>query len=108
MRFSPNFCCGSQILLFHMCFGIRILSPFHLATQIIYIQNLNCSKMQKTHVQTRFLNCPPADHPAFKLPVHVAHVGVGHMPGGVILLPPKPVEVATVLNMQTRQHMVLK
>ena len=64
--------------------------------------------MQKTHVRTRFLNCPPADHPAFKLPVHVAHVGVGHMAGGVILLPPKPVEVATFPDTQSRQHMVLK
>ena len=36
-RFSPNFCCGSQILLFHMCFGIRILSTFYLATQIVSI-----------------------------------------------------------------------
>ena len=63
---------------------------------------------KKTHVRTRFLNCPPADHPAFKLPVHVAHVGVGHMPGGVILLPPKPVEVATFPDTQSRQHMVLK
>ena len=54
------------------------------------------------------MNCPPADHPAFKLPVHVAHVGVGHMPGGVILLPPKPVEVATFSDTQSRQHMVLK
>ena len=49
-------------------------------------------------------NCPPADLSAFKLPVHVAHVGVGHMHGGAILLPPKPVEVSTVPDM----HMVLE
>ena len=53
------------------------------------------------------MNWLPAVHPAFKLHVHVAHVGVGHMHGGTILLPPKPVEVATVPDMQTRQHMVL-
>ena len=34
--------CRSRILLFHMCFGIRISSLFHLATQIAPIQNLNC------------------------------------------------------------------
>ena len=33
-----------QILLFHMCFGIRISSPFHLAIQRVSIQNLNCPK----------------------------------------------------------------
>ena len=27
-----------------MCYGIRISSPFHLATQIVSIQNLNCPK----------------------------------------------------------------
>ena len=30
-----------------MCFGIRILSQFHLATPIVYIQNLNCPKNAK-------------------------------------------------------------
>ena len=30
-----------------MCFGIRIWSPFHLATQIISIHNLNCPKNTK-------------------------------------------------------------
>jgi len=30
-----------------MCLGIRILSPFHLATQILPIQNLNCPKNAK-------------------------------------------------------------
>ena len=30
-----------------MCFGIRILSPFHLANQIISIQNPNCPKNAK-------------------------------------------------------------
>ena len=54
------------------------------------------------------MNCPPADHSAFKLSVHVVDVGVGHMHGGVILLPPKHVEVATVPDTQSRQHMVLK
>ena len=64
--------------------------------------------MQKTHVRTRFLNCPPADHSAFKLSVHVVDVGVCHMHIGVILLPPKQVEVATVSDSQSRQHMVLE
>ena len=54
------------------------------------------------------MNCPPADHPAFKLHVHVAHVRVGHMHSGAILSPPKPVEVATVPDTQSRQHMVLE
>ena len=54
------------------------------------------------------MNCPPADHSAFKLSVHVVDVGVGHMHGGVILLPPKHVEVATVPDTQSRQHMVLE
>ena len=30
-----------------MCFGMRILSQFHLATPIVYIQNLNCPKNAK-------------------------------------------------------------
>ena len=51
------------------------------------------------------MNWPPAVHPAFKLPVHVAHVGVGHMHGGAILLPPKPVEVGTVPDTGSNQHM---
>ena len=38
-----------------MCFGIRILSPFHLATQIVSIQNLNCPKTLKTHARTWLL-----------------------------------------------------
>ena len=72
-----------------MCFGIRILGPFHVATQIISFQNLNCPKMwHKTRVRTWFLDCPPADHPAIKLLVQVADVGVGHMHGGAILLSP--------------------
>ena len=35
------------ILLFDMCFGIRILSPFHLAIQKVSNQNLNCPKNAK-------------------------------------------------------------
>ena len=34
-RFSSNFCSRIRILLFHMCFGIRISSPFHLATPLV-------------------------------------------------------------------------
>ena len=45
------FCSRSQILLFCMCFGVRILSPVHLATQIISIQNPNCPKNEKLHGQ---------------------------------------------------------
>ena len=54
------------------------------------------------------MNWPPAVHPAFKLHVHVAHVDVGHMHGGTILLPPNPVEVGTVPDMRSKQHMVLE
>ena len=39
-----------------MWFGIRIFSPFHLATQIISIQNINCPKNAKTHAWTWFLS----------------------------------------------------
>ena len=39
-----------------MCFGIRISSPFHLATQIVSIQNLNCPKTLKSHARTWFLS----------------------------------------------------
>ena len=54
------------------------------------------------------MNCPPADHSAFKLSVHVVDVGVARMHDGIILLPPKNVEVATVPDTQSRQHMVQK
>ena len=42
--FLSYFSSRGRILLFHMCFGIRILSPFHLAIQKVSIQNLNCPK----------------------------------------------------------------
>ena len=39
------FCLISVLdLLFHMCFGIIISSPFHLAIQKVSIQNLYCPK----------------------------------------------------------------
>ena len=47
------FCSRSQILLFQMCFGIRILSPFHIATQTMPIQNINCPKNACTSVTCR-------------------------------------------------------
>ena len=40
------FFCSSKI--FHMCFVIRISCPFHLATQIISIQNPNCPNNAKS------------------------------------------------------------
>ena len=50
-RYFLDFLCyfssRGRILLFHMCFGIRILSPFHLAIQKVSIQNLNCPKNAK-------------------------------------------------------------
>ena len=45
--FLSYFSSWGRILLFHMCFGIRILSPFHLAIQKVSIQNLNCPKNAK-------------------------------------------------------------
>ena len=42
--FLSYFSSRGRILLFHMCFGIRISSPFHLAFQKVSIQNLNCPK----------------------------------------------------------------
>ena len=35
------------IILFHMCFGIRVLSLFHLNTLNIPIQNMKCPKNTK-------------------------------------------------------------
>ena len=42
--FLSYFSSRGRILLFHMCLGIRILSPFHLAIQKVSIQNLNRPK----------------------------------------------------------------
>ena len=36
LGFLSYFSSGGRILLFRMCFGIRISSPFHLATQTIH------------------------------------------------------------------------
>ena len=47
LDFSCYFSSRGRILLFHMCFGIRILSPLHLAIQKVSIQNLNCPKNAK-------------------------------------------------------------
>ena len=46
-RCLSYFCSRSRILLFQMCYGIRISSPFHLGTQIISIHILNCPKIAK-------------------------------------------------------------
>ena len=47
-RYFLDFLCyfssRGRILLFHMCFGIKISNPFHLAIQKVSIQNLNCPK----------------------------------------------------------------
>ena len=48
------------------------------------------------------MDCRPTDHPAFKLTVHVEHVGVGRMHGGTILMPPKPVVFAIVQYTQSQ------
>ena len=50
--FLSYFSSRGRILLFHVCFGIRILRPFHLVTQIISIQNINCPKNAETHAHT--------------------------------------------------------
>ena len=47
LDFLSYFSSRGRILLFHMCFGIRISSPFHLAIQKVSIQNLNCPKNAK-------------------------------------------------------------
>ena len=44
LDFLSYFSSRGRILLFHMCFGIRISSPFHLAIQKVSIQNLYCPK----------------------------------------------------------------
>ena len=51
------FCSRSWILFFHMCFGIRISIPIHLATQIVSFQNLNYPKNAKNVAKTWFLEC---------------------------------------------------
>ena len=38
-----------------MCYGIRISSPFHLATQIVSIQNLDCPKNAENACAALFL-----------------------------------------------------
>ena len=52
--FLSHFASRGTILLFHMCFGIRISSLFHPATQMIPIQNLNCPKNAKNDARTWF------------------------------------------------------
>ena len=47
LDFLSYFSSRGRILLFHMCFGIRISSQFHLAFQKLSIQNLNCPKNAK-------------------------------------------------------------
>ena len=42
--FLSYFSSRGRILLFYMCFRIRISIPFHLAIQKVSIQNLNCPK----------------------------------------------------------------
>ena len=44
LDFLSYFSSRGRILLFHMCFRIRISIPFHLAIQKVSIQNLNCPK----------------------------------------------------------------
>ena len=48
--FLSYFSSRGRILLFHMCFRIRILSPFHPAIQKVSIQNLNCPKKACTDI----------------------------------------------------------
>ena len=55
--FLSYFCSRSLIPLFHMCFGIRILSPFHPATWGIHIQNIKCPKTTQNHAWTTILPC---------------------------------------------------
>ena len=57
-RFLAKICSRCPIILFHMCFTIRILSPFHLNTLNIPIQNINCPKNIKTHERTSFYPQP--------------------------------------------------
>ena len=54
-QFVSYFCSGSGILLFRMCFIIRILSQFHRDIQTMPILNLNCLKNAKNAcVDVRF------------------------------------------------------
>ena len=89
-----------------MCFGIRISSPFHLATQIIPFKNPNFPKMKITHVRTWFLECPPADYPNVKLLVQLADVGRWRWSHARWRQP--VATKATVPDTQSRQHMVLE
>ena len=47
----PFFSSGCWIWLFRMCFGIRILSPIHLTTLTIPIQNKKCLKNAKKRIR---------------------------------------------------------
>ena len=54
-NFVFYFCSRSRILLFHMCFRFRILSPFHWDIQTMPTLNLNCLKNAKNAcVDVRF------------------------------------------------------
>ena len=52
--FFALICSRGPIILFHMCFGIRILILFQLNTLNIPIQNIRCPKTPKTHARTSF------------------------------------------------------
>ena len=51
-RFVSYSCSRRQILLFHICFRIIILSSFHLDIQTMPILNLKCLKNVKKHART--------------------------------------------------------
>ena len=88
-----------------MCFGIRISSPFHLATQIIPVKNPNFPKMEKNAYADMVLECPPADFPDVKLLVQVADVGRWRRSHARWRQP--VATKTTVPDTQSRQQMVL-
>ena len=56
-RLVSYFCSRSRILLFHVCFRIRILSLFHLDTETMPILNLNCLKNACADFLSSHLKC---------------------------------------------------
>ena len=53
--FLSYFSSRGRILLFHMCFGIGILSPFHLAIQKVSMQNLKTVFLCQYRERRQFL-----------------------------------------------------
>ena len=93
---TSHFCSRTLILLVYMCFGIRIMSPMHLATQIISMHNPNCPKNEKKHRTNMILG----------MLFQVEQSWVTPPPPVPCACPPPPVPCACLEQWQTRQALV--